>query len=313
MKVFIRNILLYLCMLFLFAWSFEYFINYELINGKRYYFQADWHDLSKHNSNVVFIGNSRIYRHIDPFMAQRLFNVKAEILAESGQGVQILWLKFKKYILGNNIPNEIYVLYDPYFLKQKKQIYGLDNIRTGFYNDRINLTSLSDFDGYENYYRFLPLSAITPSLFLRILFNITVNKNKSFSKTHGFLKQDFNWEGDWNHPEFTVVDSISNYIDSFVVYAKKNQVKLYLIYTPQSSPSYNNVLNKERLLNYYHFLMNKYDYDFTYLNYNHFKEYNDSTLFYNHMHLNSKGVNVFMNQFLQDSNSFKSYRKYKNP
>lgn len=308
MKSFIYKISIYIILILFSGLILEFVIESKIKSGKRYYFQADWHDLGDHNSEILLIGNSRIWVHTDPFVIQNKFNVKAEILAQDGQTVQILWLKFKEYIKNNTPPKEIYLLYDPYFTNKAGNLNGLDNFRTGFFNDRIDLTSLKDFKGYKTYYRFIPLSAITPSLLTKILFDRTISSKDSYVNTHGFHGRVDNWSGNWKKPENTYFKEISQYVDSFVVHAKEKNINLYFIYTPQSSPSYKKVYNIKNLYNIKEELSRKYQYPITFLNYNNDSLYNDSSLFYNHMHMNTKGVKLFMNHFIKDQKSFRRFR-----
>src|SRR6476646_4189187 len=114
MRKFLLKLLLLFLPILLVALGCEFYITKQVNAGKRYYFQADWHDLKNHNSDVLFVGNSRTWVHVDPFAIQNRFHIKCEVIAQDGQGAQILWLKFKQYVNNNKTPREIYLQFDPW-------------------------------------------------------------------------------------------------------------------------------------------------------------------------------------------------------
>jgi hypothetical protein len=310
MNRFLKNILFYFIVFLAILFLFECLIYYKINNGNRYYFQADWHDLKNHNSDILFIGNSRTWVHVDPFKIQNRFKVKCEIIAVDGQGPHLTWLKFKEYIKSNTIPKEIYLQFDPLFFTDKKDLFGLKTFRTGFFLDRIDLSSLKKYEGFSNFYRFIPLLAIDAPLLFKIISNDTVSISDSYEMTHGFKSQNIMWKGNWKNPEYSIInEQQSSYIDSFVMFSKKNKACLYAIYSPQSLISYMNTKNPEILEKKVNYLSKIYNYPIEYINFNPSQLYNDSSLFYNHTHLNNHGVDIFMNQLLNNVKAFKTYRK----
>ena len=55
-------------------------------------------------------------------------------------------------------------------------------------------------------------------------------------------------------------------------------------------------------------LEKRYNYPITYLNYNKEELFNDSNLFYEHMHLNKRGVDVFTNHLINDTSTFHRFK-----
>jgi hypothetical protein len=305
MKRFITQIILYTVGIFLLFFSIEWLMGKSLDEGKRYYFQADWHDLKNHNADVLVIGNSRTWVHYDPFLIEKKTGLKTEAIAQDGQGAQVVWLKFKTYFKNNSAPHKILLQFDHWFMHQRADLYGIKNFRTGFWNDRIGLRELKRLNGYSAYFHYLPLAAIDFDLFWRWAFNHQIPEAESYARTHGFMPQQKSWKGNWKNPD-VVIDTgmVSQYMDSFFVYAKKNQVDMYLIYPPQSYPSYQFFTGKEKIKKQAEMFNQKYQMNVPFIDYNSAAIYNDSTLFYNHMHLNQKGVAVFMRQMLADSSIF---------
>lgn len=280
----------------------QYYVSTQSAKGKRYSFQGDWLDLKNHNSDILLIGNSRTWVNVDPWQIQKATGKKTEVIGQDGQRIKLLWLKFKQYMKVNKKPQHVFLQFDPFFLNDRKDLYGIDNYRTCFYMNQANFSQMSDADGYTIWYEYLPLAAIDFDLMARIIMNHTVPEKDSYEKTHGFEAPTRKWSGDWEHPDVTRLDSISNYTDSFFVYCRNNKIKLDAYFTPMSSPSYHKFKDLNKLYEELNYLNNKYNMKVLLHNYNSDAYYNDSSLFYNHMHLDAKGVDFFMQkQFLKDS------------
>jgi hypothetical protein len=299
MKRFITHIILYTSSIFLLFLLFEWMLGKSLEKGMRYYFQADWHDLKNHDADMLIIGNSRTWVHYDPFFIENKTGLKTEAIAQDGQGAQVVWLKYKEYLKHNQPPQKILLQFDYWFIHQRPELFGIKNFRTGFFKNRLDLRPLNTLKGYSLFYHFLPMAAIDLDLFWKWLTRFQIPEAESYSNTHGFIPQKKNWKGDWNRPErIEDTGNISLHLDSFFVSAKKNNIDLVLVYPPQSYPSYVAFTGKEKIKRHVDLLNKKYLTNVPWIDFNDAVLYNDSTLFYNHMHLNKKGVDVYMHQLL---------------
>jgi hypothetical protein len=310
MRIFIKKIVLLLACILIPAFLFELYISHKLNNGYRYYFQGDWHDLANHNSDVLFIGNSRTWTQINPFQVQQAIGVSAEIIAADGQDVHFVWEKFKKYIQVNKIPSEIYLQFDPFFVFERNDLFGAYNFQTCFFGGRVDMSSLYNRKGYKWIYFYIPMAAYKPEFLLKVINNDTLPFGDSFEQKRGFQSRNLQWSGDWVNPDKLNIDmdGVSPYVDSFVVFAKQNQIDLYFLYPPQSSISFRKSVDTTLFLKGMESYSRKHDFEIGLLNMNHSIVYEDSSLFYNHLHLNTKGVDVFMRQLLNDSRAFKRWR-----
>jgi len=292
------------------SFLFELYIGHKLDKGYRYYFQADWHDLKNHNSDMLFVGNSRTLEHFDPFFIEHKFGVKAEVLSQEGQHVNFLWLKFKQYLKSNPPPKEVYLQSDYFFFEYSKDLFGINNYATCFFNDRVDLTSLSDVEGYKTIYRIMPLAAVQFPLFTKVILEDTVKE--TFEKHRGYMPKNETFRGDWAHPNTVKVnpgDKGYTFIDSFMVACKKQDIRLYFIFSPVSFPSWSVIESKELVKKEIDKKSGVLQFPVSYRDYNRADLYSDIRLFYNHSHLNTEGVSVFMNQFAGDSLVFLSFRK----
>lgn len=309
MKRFLLRTSIFLFILYAIGCVAEMWIGSQLKHGKRYFFQGDWHDLANHNSDIIFVGNSRTWVHVDPFFIQKEFNTSCEVVAQDGQDIAIVWLKLKEYLKNNKAPKELYLQFDPFFLKSRDDLFGIDFLRTCFFFDRVDLTSLSQRNGYKSYYRFIPLAAYNWKLMDKIRKNETIDSSESFENTRGAIIQDKQWEGDWLQPETTNIDLIKarTSLDSIVLTCKSHQIKLYAIFSPQSYPSYQRINNIHLLDKEIERLEEISGLEIPFVNFNG-AQYDDSTFFYNHMHLNRKGVDHWMHDLVNTPELFTRFR-----
>lgn len=169
-------------------------------------------------------------------------------------------------------------------------------------------------NGYHWYHTYLPLTAYKLNTMVKILKNDTVKE--SYEATHGFISHNDPFDtvnSDWNKPleiKFNTTERLVQHLDSFYTYCLANNIKLYFICTPMSWPLYKNSTWQPVIDSLIRTKNLQYNYAAPQLNYNDSILYNEISLFYNHMHLNTKGVNVFMQQFTADTNAFTLFRNF---
>jgi len=313
MKQFILKILkitlFYLLILLAISYVLELVI-YKNTQQKQYLLQADWEIHKNKNYNILIIGNSRVYCQINSEQISKNLNLMAFDLAQDGRGLKVIWAKFKLYSKTNRNPSDIFLLYDPYFIdgRTDNTFYGKENYLSYIFLNRVGINYLFNNEkGFNKYEVYMPLVRYRgyQNILMEHLFGKHTNSSKQDSSfKYGSVQNDWIWNRyndtskinakNWNNPLVTNVklNEIS-YIDSFRLYCNQNNIKLHLFYPPQSWPSYNKVSkkNKDELAIY----AKKNDLEFFDFN---SPIYIDSSMFYNHMHLNKKGNDFFTKKFL---------------
>ncbi|MCB9045024.1 MAG: hypothetical protein H6550_02675 [Chitinophagales bacterium] len=305
MTKFLANTALFLTIIFLPFLVIEGIVTYKLRNNFVVTLHSDWHTLEGHNSDVLFIGNSRVWTHIDPVAVGYHIGANCEDLAQDGQSVNMLWWKFKEYTKHNKKPKEIYVQADPAFLRICSELYRPHRFRSYMFMDRYDIGPLKQLKGYKPYYKYMPMLAIGKQS-VQFITNRTDNII-GLDTSKGFAAHGGMWVegGDtWSRPGDLrfVNDGSIDYLDSFKNYAEQQGIKCYFIFTPVSYPTYSQMSNS---MEYKQVLS---EHGINVVDFNDAR-YDDSTLFSNHMHLNAKGVNVFMQQLLSDTTLFRTFRK----
>ena len=290
----------------------EYII-YCNTKEEQYLLQADWHVKHKKVNNVLFIGNSRTWVQVDVKLFSKETKLKSYALAQDGRNAKLLWYKFKKYLELNFKPDRLFLQFDPTFIDadlNKQTFYGKENYLSYLFWNNLKISEIfSDEIGFIKYEEFIPLIryANFKELFFSHLFksqevNSTIWSNKSSSFLFGSNPQDWSWNQNpewksyWNDPEKNTYKNLNfAYIDSFGILCKKKAIQLILVYPPQSYTSYKSQDNR--------FIIDLTDYarkeEIPYFNFNS-NLYNDSTIFYNHMHLNKEGSKIYTFQIIHE-------------
>ncbi len=304
MKKFLLKTILLLSVVLIPFLLVEGVISYRLNNNFVVTLHSDWHALEGHNSDILFIGNSRIWTCVNTETVDDYTHAKSENLAQDGQGINVLWYKFKAYLKVNKVPKEIYVLADLAFLEKRHDLYRFDRFQPYLFMDRYDLGQMKEYDEYRISYKYLPLLAVREHTIDFITGKST--KPDSIEQKRGFTKFDMKWEGGlrWDTPpSLTIFDTAGiAYLDTFKNYCEQNDIRCYFIATPMSYPTYRNIEHYDMFKNY---LWDNMGITFSDFN---GKRYDDSTLFIDHRHLNAKGSDVFMQQMLADTTLFRSFR-----
>jgi hypothetical protein len=284
----------------------EYIINSNIQNNQ-YQLQEDWHVRHKYYHKYLFVGNSRTYVHVDVKHLSEKLNISSYCLAQNGRNARILFFKLKKYLELNRAPEKIFLQFDPYFLGDRNNgtFYGKENYLGYIFHDRLGINTIfSNELGFNLIEVYLPLKRYFEisngkTILMHHLLNLKSSDHEKFK--YGSDPQQAEWQenANWDNPERTSGNLSFTYIDSVVNICKHNNIQLIFLYPPQSYPSYQKI--DDNLL---HQLEQYKDMKkVLFWNFNHIK-YDDSRLFYNHMHLNSNGSFIYTNDLVDSISTF---------
>jgi hypothetical protein len=309
MRNFIRKITLffpiYILSVFILGLFGEYIIHLNTKNNQ-FQLQEDWHIHHPIENELLFIGNSRTWVHIDAEKISKTINRKSYCLAQDGRESRVLFWKLKCYLSRNKKPKEVFIQFDPYFISNRNDgtFYGKKKYLAYIYKDRLKINNVfSNEIGYNNYEEYFPIIRYRgeiPLLFHHLTGIRSYNSNL-FIFGSELQKRTWQKSSNFKYPEETNGELNFSYMDSIIKICKNLEIKTTLIYSPQSYSSYKAVdQNIFRQLKDY-----AKTNELTFLDFNS-EVYNDSSLFYNHMHLNSKGATKFTLQLIDTITSSKS-------
>ena len=309
----VSRLITYLLLIFCILAILEVII-WNNVSNTQYLLQADWHIKRNYTNKVLFIGNSRTWVHVDVKEFSSQTQVKAYSLAQNGRGSEVLWYKFIKYMENNPPPELIYLQFDPTFTiiegLQANTFYGKENYLSYLFLNNLKINkNFSKERGYNGFEQYVPLIRYIgyKDLFIRHLLKHDKIQTKNPESDYRLFEYGSNpskwlWgnikESRWNTPNKTIGKLNFQYIDSFVTYCRQNSIELNLIYPPQSYPSYGKV--SQSLID----TLNNYSKrkNIPFKNFNS-PSYNDSTMFYMHIHLNTKGAKQYTNELIHHYDS----------
>lgn len=317
MVFFIRKILLFTLLSFIAFFTLGIIAEKTIesnIKNNQFSLQEDWHIRHKEYNEILFIGNSRTWVFVDAEMITDSIHKKSYCLAQDGRTANVLFWKLKTYLLFNNNPKQIFIQFDPYFVNSTNYgtFYGKQSYLAYIYGDKLKINKLFQSEiGFNKFDVFIPLLRyFNTNYALPILYFHLICSKSSLSDNfkYGSELQIRDWQksSSYFNPKETNIEILKfNYIDSLINLCKLNKIQPILIYPPQSMTSYNKVSPKiiYQLQNY------ALTRGLIYWNFNS-KKYDDSTFFYNHMHLNYFGAKKYTFQLIDSINTLKSNSTY---
>lgn len=306
MRKFIHKLFLFFSLTILsylaFGYSLEYIIRRNTEN-KQFDLQGDWHIKHRNPVDVLFVGNSRTYQMLNIEDIQQRLGIDAYALCQASRGSKILYFKIKTFLEHNKKPQIIFLQCDPYFCGNsltKGTFNGKISYLTYLFNDNIGINHLFRGEkGFKEYEAYLPLLRYFsagpkgPYSLLAHLLNLKPYKSEFFKFGNEIESRKWEKSSNWFNPLETKDKLDFKYIDYTIQLCKSNDINIVLVYPPQSYTSYSKV-SKNIFYDINNFARNK---NIEFWNFNS-KEYNDSLIFFNHMHLNNLGSQKYTSQII---------------
>jgi hypothetical protein len=255
--------------------------------------QFDWFDNVNHNSEIIALGNSRTWWHLDPFAIMDATKKSCELLSANGQGTTLVYQKLLNYLKNNKNPEFIILQFDPHFFNDGGTMFQSYNWSPGYFFNRIKFGGAKKFKGYKYHYAFMPIWGIDRSTRVKILTNDKIGFDSLFEKRRGFFPVNAKWNAK-AISSIVSVPNIENYYDSIILFAQKQNIKLILL-TPPYSPDVNHANERmhNQLQDRYEAICKKYNKNFPWINLQNPVQISDTSFFTDRIHLNSKGARVF--------------------
>lgn len=278
------------------------------LNKNRFFLQEDWHIIHDKYNEYLFLGNSRTWVHVDAQMITNITKKKSYCLAQDGREAKIFYWKLKTYLKYNKTPKIVFIQFDPFCINGRNDgtFYGKKDFLGYIYHDRLKINNIFESEiGYNQLEEFIPLLRYFQTVGgeKSLIHHLIGNPNQLVSFQYGCELQIKKWQASSNYfypPPIIERELNLEYVDSIVNLCKFKKIEPVLIYSPQTYTSYKQLSNnvKSQLTTY------AQRQNLKFWNFNS-QNYNDSTLFYNHMHLNHLGARKFTLQLIDSITSYK--------
>jgi hypothetical protein len=216
MKNFVKNILIYLCFVFLVALAIQCIISFR-ISGKSISENDNLEQTSNVNADLVFLGSSRSSMHFDPKFFDENFKIKSVNIGVNGHSdIAMAIIRLKYYLSRNKQPKFAILNFDPFVYAGSilnNSQFGIKNefSRFAFFPDNKDLLIVNYFK-FNLSEKYIPLYSIFKYRQLR---NCLFVKNNNDYKKYGYQIHDEHWD--------TIANPIT--LDAEKLYFKKNQIE----------------------------------------------------------------------------------------
>lgn len=315
MKKFLIKFLLFILPLVLIAYSADVFISKQLKKSNSYTGgeYTTWNAIldGKVNADIVIYGSSRAWEHIDPNMIADSFHTSVYNLGIDGHTFWLQYLRHTQLLKFNSKPKLIIHSLDIFTLNKGKDLYNPDQfLPYMLFNNEIKNATLC-YNGYQyldyeipllRYYGKTDALKNTIKLYKDPLSDTVIRIN-------GFQGKEQTWNTDFEKVKEKMdffdakYDSASiGLFERYLNECKSNNIKVVFVYTPEYFEGRKFIKNKDKLMAIYTMFSKKFDIPFL--------DYTDDPIsyqkkyFYNVLHLNKTGAELFTTKLIDTLKTF---------
>ena len=303
MKKFLNKILLYGFIIIIASLPIDWLISHFLKQSNQYYSEFEvMNDIYKGSAkgDIAIYGSSRAWVHINPKILEDSLNLCVYNFGIDGYDFTIQYLRHLEYLKHNPKPNTIILSMDIISLQKREDLYNLTQfLPYMLWNKNIKEFTTS-YVGFKKSDYIFPLIRYygKSSVFETCLSVILKRDGKKKGRYKGYLGNDEMWNDDFEN----AIQIMENYtvnldtatvvlFEQFISECKKSNTELILVYTPEYTEGQEFISNRESIMNMYSNLAEKNK--LLFLDYSKNSICNSKELFYNSMHLNAEGSNIF--------------------
>jgi hypothetical protein len=314
MKLFLIKTVLFGLLLFAGAFVLDCMIGHGLKKSE----SADyvvWNDIihSNINADVIMSGSSRSWVHISPKIIDSILSVNSYNIGIDGYPFNLQYARYQLYKKYNKDPELIIQIADATTLHVRKDAFEklqfLPYMHEPLLHDALKEIGFSIFDLYFpaiQYYA--DLNTIKTGL--EELFNIRHEQSQLYKGYQGMVQK---WDGRALEKILQSGDSIKAcmdssmiaLMDSFLHHCKQKNIQVILVFPPEYYKAIDYTADLQKLKNIYASFSKKYNYPF--LDYSRDSLCYDTLYFYNAMHLNKQGAELFSIKLAHDIIKYRDY------
>ena len=299
MKRFFCNILLFV----LPAWAVlavvDYIYSEAAIRSNRYCIES-WYDLMNGNieSDVIVMGSSRAWVHINPLILDSILNTNSYNIGFDGSCINRQVRKYYLFRRYNKKPKLIIQNIDYASLG-----YTIGYMREQFFPYFWNRSMRNEFFNSEPFSfeeKYIPFYRYLRNFNMQQLYDIVANSSRTLTK--GYEGKERKWDGS-AYNEIRSIEFVPNYttmmmFDNFLKETIADSIKVVFVYAPLFYGAINKISNLDEMYAAYESIANKYNIPI--LDYSNMAICLDKTYFYNALHLNKRGAEIFTDSLAYD-------------
>jgi len=316
MRLFLIKILLFTILLTVSAFVFDNILKkgYRKSNATDI---QEWNAIfdSKINSDVIINGSSRAFVQISPQILDSLLNVNSYNFGMDGYPFNMQYVRYKIYEKYNKKPRLIIQIADLNTLQRRTTPYSESQFFPYLHEPLLanELKKMEEFSSLNFYIPAFCYHSDFGHIFIGLVefFDIKHIRNDKYK---GYLGQNRKWNatdlekvlsGDSLVSEIN--PEIVQEFDSLLNHCQENNIQVVMVFPPEYIKATEFTKNKQEVIDIYRSFSKKYDFPF--LDYSTDSLCYDTTYFYNAMHLNKTGAEIFSTKLAHDIGSLGILKK----
>ena len=308
MKKFLTQFFMFVLILLIFSYIFDIFISNNLKKSNSFAHKeySSWNSLleGRINSDVLIYGSSRAWVQINPAMITKIFNLSCYNLGIDAHNFWLQNLRHEYVLEKNKQPKFIIHSLDIFTLSKIPNLVNSEQfLPYMLFNNKIKKATIS-YKGYKTIDYYIPLiryfgnhESIEESL------QMSKNAINKIERINGYQGQNKIWNKDFEiaqkkNPIFEIPfdEGTLELFDKFIKDCKRKNIKLIFVYTPEYIEGQKFVKNRKFIIETFSKISKKYKIPF--FDYSNDSISFDKKYFYNALHLNKKGSEIFTKKFV---------------
>lgn len=308
MKKFISNLILFISLLAVVIYLLDLYLSYNLKKSNSFAVgeYSVWNDVldGKVNSDIVIYGSSRAWQHIDPMMINNEFNLSAYNLGINGHNFWLQYLRHSLLLENNSKPKLIIHALDMSTLAKRKDLHNLEQFLPYMLWNCEIYKATESYEGFGLIDYAVPLTRYSKASggVMESLRKVKINTDKEW-RVKGYKGQEVQWNSDFDNAKKKMksyeikLDSLSLILfDKYLKECISNKIHVILVYSPEYIEGQRFYKNKDRIISLYKSYGKKYNIPF--YDYSNDKISYQKKNFYNSMHLNKTGSELFTQKLI---------------
>ena len=304
MKKCLSKILIFVLPAWLLLLVVDYWFSQEAKQSNDYVIEA-WYDLMNGdiNADVIVMGSSRAWVHIDPLILDSILGVNTYNLGIDGRSFNSQIKKYHIYREHNNKPKLIIQNIDAFSLNYLVG-YKMCQFFPYFWDETVRreFVNTEPFTAGEKY---LPMYRYIHTFYQRDYGMYTfLQRNNKRTLTKGYLGQLKTWDGqalnEIDSVSFPVDGRVAQMFEDYLEEVTADSINIIFVYSPIYIGAVKKMTSLDQMYEKYQEYSKKYnipilDYTFMKISY-------DTSYFYNAMHLNKLGSQIYSDSLANDIN-----------
>lgn len=306
MKQFLKKVSVFLFIVVLFATVTDFLVTNALQ-------QADKGDLASWNkiynrqldADVLIYGSSRARVHFDPRIFKNKLGISAYNMGIDGHNF-VMQKARHDAILRNNAPPKLIVLSVDYFtLNKRDDLFNADQFLPYILQPEIREVT-RHYEGLDVYDYYLPMARYIgrQGLVLEGFRSMMGRKLMSHETFDGFVPQFLQWDNKLEEMikekkayETVVEEQYLKLLRDFLIDCRKKGINVLMVYAPEYIKGQQFVQGRKNMMAVFNRLSSEFKVPFWDFSTDSLSK--DKGLFYNALHLNADGANLFTSKFVR--------------